>query len=303
MPAPSSLKLLFIINPKSGSGKDARFQWGKSPADWEKQIHEYLKNTTHSYRIYFMNAQEDLHSLRERIEDFGPGRIAAVGGDGTLKAVAEAAQGLDIPIAIFPAGSANGMAHDIGMPDTTEDCMEVLLYGKVKMTDTLSINGKHLCVHLSDIGINAQLVKYFEENDMRGKMGYAKEIFRVLWRKRLMEVTIRIKEQTLRRTAFMVVIANAGKYGTGVRINPMSDIHDGLFEVIILRKLSFIELLKMLFYNRPFNPRKTEILQADNLHIAVRKKVYFQVDGEYLGKTKSLSATVNHQALRLVFPG
>lgn len=302
MPEQPSLKLLFVINPKSGIRKDVHFKWGKQPINWEEEINTYLKNTPHLYRIYHVSTGDDRNFITYLIERFQPDRIAAVGGDGTLKMVTEAMQGMDIPICVFPAGSANGMAREIGMPYTVAECMKVLLEGEAKPTDTISINEKHLCIHLSDIGMNAQLVKYFEENDMRGKMGYAKEIFRVLWRKRLMDVTIKSRERSIKRTAFMVVIANAGQYGTGARINPLSNIHDGMFEVIILRKLSIIELLKMLFYNRNFNPDKTEIFQANSLQITVKKKVYFQVDGEYLGKTKSISATVNHHALRLIFP-
>jgi diacylglycerol kinase family enzyme len=137
---------------------------------------------------------------------------------------------------------------------------------------------------------------------MRGKMGYAKEILRVLWKTRLMDVEIKSNNKKLKRTAFMVVIANASKYGTGARINPIGDVHDGLFEVVILRKLSLTELLKMLFFNRKFNPKKTELLQADQLDIKVKKKVYFQVDGEYLGKTQSIHAVAKPKSFLLVFP-
>ena len=74
------------------------------------------------------------------------------------------------------------------------------------------------------------------------------------------------------------------------------------FEVVILRKLSIIELLKMLFLNRPFNPKKTELLQADALTIEVKKRAYFQIDGEYLGKTRKIHARIQRHALLLIFP-
>lgn len=301
MPDQRPLKLLFVINPRSGSRKERHFQWGRQPVNWEEEIKDYLKDTPHQYEIYHVSANDDRKSIHHRIARFQPDRIASVGGDGTLKMIAEAVYENNIPICIFPAGSANGMAREVGMPDTVSGCMDILLHGVVKLIDTISIN-EHLCIHLSDIGINAQLVKYFEENDMRGKMGYAKEIFRVLWRKRLMDVSIKSRERNIKRTAFMVVIANASQYGTGARINPLSNVHDGLFEVVILRKLSLTELLKMLFYNRNFNPKKTEIFQADSLHITLKKKIHFQVDGEYLGKTRSITATVNQNALKLIFP-
>ena len=41
----------------------------------------------------------------------------------------------------------------------------------------------------------------------------------------------------------MVVLANASKYGTGAVINPEGDLYDGLFEVVIIRRLAISELV------------------------------------------------------------
>jgi diacylglycerol kinase (ATP) len=293
VPDNPTLKLLFILNPVSG---------GKSKSNWETGIREYFRASDNKYEIYNTSGHNDLESIKYWIETWGPDKVIAVGGDGTLKLVAEALLGKDIPLCVFPAGSANGMAREIKMPLTLEDCMGVLFNGEAKHTDIIRINGEHICLHLSDIGMNAQLVKYFEENDVRGKIGYARGILRVLWNRELMQIRIKKSGDNLERAAFMVVLANASVYGTGARINPVGDLHDGLFEVVILRKLSLTELFKMLFLNAPFNPEKTELLQADSLTIEVRKRAYFQVDGEYLGKTQKVSAQVERNALLLLFP-
>jgi len=275
---------------------------GKHKANWETGISEYFKHRSHQYEIYNTSGTNDQESLRYWIESWKPDKVVAVGGDGTLKLVAEVLLGKNIPLSIFPAGSANGMARELKLSTTLEDCWETLFNGNPRLIDVIRINHDHICIHLSDIGLNAQLVKYFEENDMRGKLGYAKEIFRVLWKKRLMQLTITRGKTTLIRNAFMIVLANASMYGTGAKINPLGDLHDGLFEVVILRKLSLLELLKMLFLNRPFNPKKTELLQAESLTIEVKRRAYFQVDGEYLGKTKKVHAQIERDALLLMFP-
>ena len=293
MPIPASQKLLFVINPVAG---------GKSKLNWEAGIREYFRNSPHAHEIYSTTRTNDIESIKYWVETWKPDKVVAVGGDGTLKLVAEALLYSETPLCVFPAGSANGMARELGMPQDLESCMGVLLEGEAKKTDIIRINEHHVCLHLSDIGINAQLVKYFEENNVRGKLGYARGILRVLINKRLMEVRIRKGDTTLKRTAFMVVLANASMYGTGAKINPVGDLHDGLFEVVILRQLSIVELLKMLFLNAAFNPNKTELLQANSLTINVKRKAYFQMDGEYFGKTKKVSAHVEQQALLLIFP-
>ncbi len=275
---------------------------GKHKADWETGIRAYFQQLPHRYELYNTTGAHDKESLRYWLNNWKPDKVVAIGGDGTLKLVAEVLLHSDIPLCIFPAGSANGMARELNVATTVDGCLETLFYGTPRKIDVLRINGTEVCIHLSDIGLNAQLVKYFEENDVRGKLGYAREIFRVLWRKRLMQLSIRRDDKTMVRNAFMVVIANAGVYGTGARINPIGDLHDGLFEVVILRKLSVVELLKMLFLNRPFNPEKTELLQAHALTIRVKRKAYFQVDGEYLGKTQQVEAVIDKAALTLIFP-
>jgi diacylglycerol kinase family enzyme len=293
VPISENQKILFIINPVAG---------GKSKVNWEAGIRDYFKTSPHAYEVYNTTGNSDLESIKYWIDTWKPNKVGAVGGDGTLKLVAEALLGSDIPLCIFPAGSANGMARELKMPPDLEGCVTVLLEGEAKRTDVIRINNHNICLHLSDIGINAQLVKYFEERNVRGKLGYARGIIRVLINKRLMEVRIKRGETSMQRTAFMVVLANASMYGTGARINPVGDLHDGLFEVVILRRLSLVELLKMLFFDAPFNPQKTELIQATSLTIEVKKKAYFQVDGEYLGKTKRITAQVEKQALMLMFP-
>ena len=145
-------------------------------------------------------------------------------------------------------------------------------------------------------------MKYYEESNLRGKFGYAREIFKVLWRKKIIAFTIINEGKRIQRMAFMLVIANASMYGTGAVINPGANLEDGLFEIIVIRKLSVSELLKMLFLRTPFNPQKTEIIQAEQIEITTSAKAHFQVDGEYLGRQKSLSVTIKKQALTVIYP-
>ena len=54
-------------------------------------------------------------------------------------------------------------------------------------------------MHLSDIGLNALLVKYFEKSKKRGMLGYARYVLKVLWRKQLLHVEISHDKETLKR--------------------------------------------------------------------------------------------------------
>ena len=230
-----------------------------------------------------------------------PDRVIAVGGDGTLKLVVESTIDLKITIGILPGGSANGMAKEIGMATDPQKALDIITNGKVKLIDLISINDQ-LCIHLSDIGYNAFVVKTFEKSDQRGMWGYIKAAWKVLWRNPRMQVSLSLDNQFIRRDAAMVVLANASKYGTGAVINPKGELDDGLFEVIVMKRLAFSEIVKMMITHMPYDPKKVELFQTTSLNIQSKSKVHFQVDGEYLGKVHTMEAIIKPATLNIVVP-
>ena len=117
-----------------------------------------------------------------------------------------------------------------------------------------------------------------------------------------MEVIIRTNDAGIRRTAFMVALANASKYGTGAVINPEGKLDDGLFEVIIVKKLSIVALLKMLLKPGLFNTTKIEIVSCTSVEINTKGKVHFQIDGEYQGRVKHITAEIFKGAVKMIMP-
>ena len=240
--------------------------------------------------------------IRDKINLYKPDRVIAVGGDGTVKLVAESLLDLNIPLGIIAAGSANGMAKELNLPFTISNALDVIIAGYTKHISLIRINNE-LCIHLSDIGFNAFVVKKFEAGKRRGMWGYIKAAWQVLRMNRKMSVRILADEKPIIRSAAMIVIANATRYGSGAIINPIGSLDDNVFEVIIVKEVSMKELFKMLVTHSNYDPQKTELLQASALQIQSKHKVHFQVDGEYLGKTNSIEATILPQALPVLVPG
>ena len=287
------LKILFVINPISGA---------KGKIAWEPAIRKYFESLPHSIEFFLLDGKDDATSLKYWIEKLQPERVIAVGGDGTVSLVAEQLLGINIAMGILPAGSANGMAKELDIPTEVEGALNIILNGVIKPCDAIRINDKEISLHLSDLGVNAQLVKYFEQGNLRGKLGYALKVFKVLWRKKMMDVTIKTNKEEIKRRAFMVVIANASKYGTGALINPEGNLGDGLFEIVVVRRIHFISVLKMFLKFKRFNPKKVELFQAESAVITTVKKTHFQVDGEYLGKVDNVKAAIIKSQLKIILP-
>ena len=288
----SNVKILFVINPVAGPDDHS----------WEDIIGKFYKDKPYQIEYYLLDEKPNLDELEQKIKEIAPAKVVAVGGDGTVTMVAKIVAKTKSALAILPAGSANGMAKELNIPVAPEAALEIITNGEISCCDAIKINGKEICLHLSDIGLNAQLIKYFDEGKVRGKAGYAKVILKTLWHKQKMQVIIQAQNKEIRRNAFMVVLANASKYGTGAVINPTGALDDGAFEVVIVRKLAVSELLKMLFSPRPFNPQKIETFSASAVSLETIRNVHFQIDGEYQGKIKKLVARILPDYINIVLP-
>ena len=70
----------------------------------------------------------------------------------------------------------------------------------------------------------------------------------------------------------MIVIANGTRYGSGAVINPLGRLDDNLFEVVIIRKISFSEIFKMMFTHRPYDKTKQNCSRDNHYRYNQRKK-------------------------------
>jgi diacylglycerol kinase (ATP) len=283
-------KLLFIVNPGSGN----------SNVDFKKEIKAFFKTRSEDFDIYELPKNCKIEKIQSKINNSSASRVIAVGGDGTLKLVAECLLETLTPIGIIPAGSANGMAKELGVPLDLNEALTLAITGNPKPIHAISINGE-LCIHLADIGFNAYLVKKFDELPQRGMLTYAKAAWQAFWNHSKMDIEFKVGKKTIKAKAAMVALANATSYGTGLEINPEGKLDDNLFEVILVKEYAVMEIIKIWISKLPRNPKKIERFQVTELKISTKHKVHFQVDGEYLGKVNEINATLIPKAIQIIY--
>lgn len=287
-------KILFIINPRSGN----------QSINWEKEIRFYFKNLNYFIEIYTIEGNCDPEVIKMKIESCSPDQVVAVGGDGTVGLVAECLLQKNIPLGILPAGSANGMAKELGISERPSEALSLLTKGMIKTIHVTMINDK-LCLHLSDIGFNARMIEKFQSENIRGLWGYFKstvQVARNIFFSNKMQISMRLDDEIIDLKASMIVIANATKYGSGAIINPAGNLEDEWFEVIVVKKISLIEVFKMLVSHSSFNPNKMAVFKTKSLEMKLTKKNHFQVDGEYLGKVSEVEAHLIPDAIQVNVP-
>lgn len=281
-------RFLFVVNTVAG----------RERIDLSDHLRERFQARGHKVDFFSMSGREVPARLRRSLEGFLPDALVAVGGDGTVNLVAREAIRSGITLGIIPTGSANGMARELGIP-LGINAVDTVLTGRMTTCDAVKINEDLLCLHLSDLGLNARLVKYFQEGKLRGMPGYAFATLKALRNRRRLRAMIETRDGFRETDAMMVLIANASKYGTGAVINPAGSPSDGYFEVVIVKKLGVPEVLKMFVTGKRFNPKRIELHHARAVTVETARPVHFQVDGEYIGKLDRIQAQILPGALRV----
>ncbi len=285
-----SKKILLVVNPISGN---------IDKAEIIATCRESCRARDLEITEFHTTGNGDIQKIEEEIETHEPSLILVAGGDGTVKIVAEAASGCGTPIGILPAGSANGLSVDLDLPQNIEENIEVAFGKHFMEIDMVCING-YKSIHLSDVGLNALLVKNYEHGDRRGMLGYAMQAVSTLQEQdEPFIATIKVENRVVEAEAKMIVIANSQRYGTGVTINPNGRINDGKFEIVILKKLDVLTMGKIITGNMPVDPTDVEIISTEKAKILFDRKVPFQVDGEYIGEIDALDVYIMPRKMKI----
>jgi diacylglycerol kinase (ATP) len=259
---------------------------------------------THGFRLtqFETTGDDDISNIRALYKELDPERIIIIGGDGTVKLVAEALEENDVVLGLLPAGSANGLSVDLNFPKSLESQLDVAFGKHYVELDMICINNKR-SLHLSDIGLNAELIKNYENSSIRGKIGYAIQAMTTLSDVEApFHSHITADGKSVEADSKMIVIANSQRYGTGVTINPMGKMDDGKFEIVILHNLDLLVFGKIVAGNMPLETGDVEIISTDKATITTDVPVHFQVDGEYYGEVTTLDIRTLPKCLKLAVP-
>ena len=286
-------KIIFVVNPISGD---------VDKTEYIDATRLFAEAENLEFILFETTGDDDIAKIKSLYNLHKPERIIVAGGDGTIKMVAEAVEEVDVILGILPAGSANGLSVDLNLPATLEENLKIAFHNNYMEMDMISINGKK-SLHLSDLGLNADLVKNYENGEIRGKWGYALQAFTTLTQmEEPFTATIIANNQSIECEARMIVIANSQKYGTGVIINPNGAMNDGKFELVILKNLDLITFGKIITGNMPIDSENIEIISTEKAIIKTNIPVSFQIDGEYCGPETQLDIKILPKQMKVAIP-
>ncbi|WP_417352239.1 diacylglycerol/lipid kinase family protein [Flavobacterium alkalisoli] len=290
----SQKEFLIVVNPIAG---------GNDKTDLLEAVREFADKENISLVEYETTGKNDEEEIKKLYTKHKPERVLVAGGDGSVKMIAEAIGHEDVVIGVLPAGSANGLSVDLNLPGDVNQNLEIAFHGDFMQMDMVNINGKK-SLHLSDIGVNAELIRNYEGSNIRGKLGYVLQAFNTLTELQdPFHAIIEANGNTLETEARMIVIANTKRYGTGVTINPIGKMDDGKFEIVILKSLDLIFITKVLAGKMPIESNKdVEIISTEDALITTDVPVCFQIDGEFCGEIDRLDIKILHKQMKIAVP-
>jgi diacylglycerol kinase family enzyme len=235
----------------------------------------------------------------------GAALVFAVGGDGTVRACADALAGTGIPLAIVPRGSANLAARALRIPSALDAALEIGFCGGQRVIDLAVADGMTF-VAMAGIGLDAAIVGATPDLLKRraGWLAYALSAPPQLLRRRL-PFELRLDGgPPLALQARTVVAGNVGLLPGGFVLLPDARPDDGVLDVGVLAPVGALGWARVghRVLTRTGGGPQLERHLARQVEIRADVPLPRQVDGEIIAAGRSLTVTVRPAALTVRVP-
>ena len=255
-------------------------------------LQSHLASSAGEHEICEILADEDIAEVTGRRLNGQFGCVVAVGGDGTVSAVAHALMGSEIPLGIVPAGTGNMVARELGIPLDIDAAVALIASTpKLRKIDAMQIGGRTYLLN-AGVGINAEVIDRTSRlgKSLFGRSAYfGTAVWRVLQAKpQRLEVTIDGETRIYQATD--VAISNCGILAKALNPNgPDIRADDGQIDVCILCMKSPLEYPWYYFlkYIAPKRVNKImhEIPVKKSVTVRSGSPIRVQADGDIIGVT------------------
>jgi len=245
-------------------------------------------------------------SLARRAVTAGAGLVFAVGGDGTVRACAEALAGTEIPLAIVARGTANLAARALRLPRRLGAALAVGFGGRERRIDLATADGMTFAA-MAGLGVDAAVVAAAPAwlKSRAGWLAYAAAGAGLAHGPRA-TFEISLDGTPLACAARSVVAGNAGLLPGGFVLLPAARLDDGQLDVGILAPASLLDwgrVAHRVLTGSRRGGRQLLSYRARHVEIRADRELPRQVDGEVIEPGRALTVTVLPAALLVRVPG
>jgi YegS/Rv2252/BmrU family lipid kinase len=257
-------------------------------------------------RFLETSREDDGLELAQDAVAAGARLVFAAGGDGTVRACAQALACTGVPLAIVPRGTANLSARALGVPCRLQAALAAGFGGRERRVDLAAADGMSFAA-MAGMGLDAAVVAA-TPGLLRQRLGWlayaAAGIAFLPGRPHAFTVCLDGGEP-LTRHARSVVVGNAGLLPGGFALLPDARMDDGLLDVGILAPSGLPgwgRVAHRVLTRSPRDDRHLERHQARRIEIHTDVELPRQVDGEMIAPGRSLTITLRQGALLVRVP-
>lgn len=219
--------------------------------------------------------------------------VAAAGGDGTFNlALNEIVEGANI--GLIPIGTANVVAKELGFPKKIRDMFKLLLTGAVQKID-LGLCCEKKFAFVAGIGFDAVVANSVSKKlkTYLGQAAYAVALFKTILSYKPSKLTIECEDGKILEGEF-AIFANMRRYGGELYFAPEARYDDGVLNLVLLKKFSFLNLLKLIKYAYGMGefPQMAVKAEGEKFKVVASEPTYYELDGEVFGPEKSFDIEV-----------
>lgn len=265
------------INPTAGHGKGVVVG---------QKVVDFFSAQEIPYQVFSGATASD---LRNALETFLSSHqcqgVISVGGDGLAHLVMQLTVPRQIPFAVIPAGTGNDIVRTLGWSlDDISTYLQRITSEKAQAIDLGIVDSEWFAAILST-GFDAVVNE--RANSLRwprGPQRYNVAIALELPRFTPMSFEIELDTETITTDAMLIAIGNGRCYGGGMYVCPQAQLHDGLFDVMILEPVSKVEFLKVfptVYSGSHISHPKVKILRSAKVKLTADAVAY--ADGERIG--------------------
>ncbi len=227
--------------------------------------------------------------------------VAACGGDGTIHTIQNHLAPGAI-LGIIPAGTANVIARELGIPASMRDAAKLLLTGAVQKAD-LGICNSRRFIFVAGIGFDAAVAGAVPPllKKLFGRYAYHLTGLHHFLGYTPPELQIISNGQTYQGR--FAIIANMRRYGGELFFAPDARYDDGILDMLLVTEFNTHTMLRLLNFargNGAFPAHGVVRISADNFRIKSSVPVPYELDGEVFAATTEFSIGMDAGAARFI---
>lgn len=228
------------------------------------------------------------------------------GGDGTAQRCIDVLAGTGATVSILPAGTANLLAKNLGIPADLEQAVEVALHGARRAIDVARLNGEGFAV-MAGAGFDAQMIADADGGlkDRLGRAAYVVSGARNL-RTRPFDAQVVVDgDGFYDGPASCILVGNVGRLFAGLEAFPGARPDDGLLEVGVVSADGAVEWLRTMARAALGDVTRSPFAHATrgrDVRVRLDRKVRYELDGGDRRKARKLRIEVEPRALTVRVP-